>query len=73
MRILVIEDDAKVAGALKTGLAAEQYSVSVARTGEEGYFLATTEAHDAILLDLGLPGAGAASRYSRACASRACR
>jgi DNA-binding response OmpR family regulator len=58
VRILVIEDDAKVAGALRTGLTAEQYSVSVARTGEEGYFLATTEAHDAILLDLGLPGRG---------------
>jgi DNA-binding response OmpR family regulator len=58
VRILVIEDDAKVAGALKTGLTSEQYSVTVARTGEEGYFLATTESHDAILLDLGLPGRG---------------
>jgi DNA-binding response OmpR family regulator len=58
VRILVIEDDAKVAGALRTGLTAEEYSVSVARTGEEGYFLATTEPHDAILLDLGLPGRG---------------
>jgi DNA-binding response OmpR family regulator len=58
VRVLVIEDDAKVAGALKTGLTAELYSVSVARTGEDGYFLATTEAYDAILLDLGLPGRG---------------
>jgi len=58
VRILVIEDDAKVAGALKLGLAAERYDVTVARTGEDGYFLATTEAFDAILLDLMLPGRG---------------
>lgn len=58
MRILVIEDDAKVAGALKLGLTAEEYDVAVARTGEDGYFLATTEAFDAVLLDLMLPGRG---------------
>jgi two-component system, OmpR family, copper resistance phosphate regulon response regulator CusR len=56
MRILVVEDDVKVAGALKTGLAGEGYDVVVSRTGEDGYFRATTEPFDAVLLDLGLPG-----------------
>lgn len=56
MRILVVEDDAKVAGALKSGLAGEGYEVVVSRTGEDGYFRATTEPYDAVLLDLGLPG-----------------
>ncbi len=56
MRVLVVEDDFKVAGAVKAGLAGEGYEVAVSRTGEDGYFRATTEPFDAILLDLGLPG-----------------
>lgn len=56
MRILVVEDDAKVANAVRTGLSGEGYEVVVSRTGEDGYFRATTEPYDAILLDLGLPG-----------------
>jgi DNA-binding response OmpR family regulator len=56
MRVLVVEDDAKVAGAVRSGLAGEGYEVEVAPTGEDGYFRATTEPFDAILLDLGLPG-----------------
>ena len=56
MRVLLIEDDSKVAGAVKTGLMAEGYQVVVSRTGEDGYFRATTEPFDLILLDLGLPG-----------------
>jgi two-component system, OmpR family, copper resistance phosphate regulon response regulator CusR len=56
MRILIIEDDLKVAGAVKAGLAAEGYDVAHSRSGEDGYFRATTEPFDAILLDLGLPG-----------------
>lgn len=56
MRVLIVEDDAKVAGAVKAGLAGEAYDVVVARTGEDGYFRATTEPFDAVLLDLGLPG-----------------
>ncbi len=58
MRVLIIEDDAKVAGAVKTGLTAEGYQATVARTGEDGFFLASTEPFDAVLLDLGLPGRG---------------
>jgi two-component system, OmpR family, copper resistance phosphate regulon response regulator CusR len=56
MRVLIIEDDYKVAGAVRSGLAAEGYEATVSRTGEDGYFRATTEPFDAVLLDLGLPG-----------------
>lgn len=56
MRVLVVEDDPKVGGAVKAGLAGEGYDVAVSRTGEDGYFRATTEPFDVIVLDLGLPG-----------------
>ena len=58
MRILLVEDEVKVAAALKEGLEAEQYTVAVAHTGEEGFFLATTQPFDLLLLDLMLPGRG---------------
>lgn len=58
MRVLVIEDDPKVAAAVKAGLHGEGYEAVVSATGEDGYFRATTEPFDAILLDLGLPGRG---------------
>ncbi len=56
MRILVVEDEAKVAQALKEGLQAENYEVTVARTGEEGFFLINAETFDLVVLDLMLPG-----------------
>ena len=56
MRILVVEDEAKVARALKEGLESEHYHVVVARTGEEGFFLANAETFDLVVLDLMLPG-----------------
>lgn len=56
MHILVIEDEPKVAKAIQEGLKSEKYQVTVAETGEDGYFLATTQAFDLILLDLMLPG-----------------
>lgn len=55
MRILVIEDESKVARALKEGLEAEHYDVVVARTGEEGFFHVNSEVFDIVLLDLMLP------------------
>lgn len=58
MNILVIEDEPKVAQAIRKGLESEDYQVTVAANGEEGYFLATTRAFDLILLDLLLPGRG---------------
>lgn len=56
MHILVIEDEPKVVQAILEGLESENYRVTTAVTGEEGYFLATTQAFDLILLDLMLPG-----------------
>lgn len=55
-RILIVEDEMKVAQALKQALEEEGYAVSAATTGEEGFFLASTEAFDVVLLDLMLPG-----------------
>jgi two-component system, OmpR family, copper resistance phosphate regulon response regulator CusR len=52
----VVEDEPRVARALQEGLAAEGYGVTVARTGEEGFFLASTEPFDLIVLDRMLPG-----------------
>jgi two-component system copper resistance phosphate regulon response regulator CusR len=56
MRILVVEDELKIAGALKNGLEAEGYQITTAASGEEGYFCLTTEEYDLMLLDLMLPG-----------------
>lgn len=56
MRILVVEDELKVANALREGLQGERYEVVVERTGESAFFRLTTEPFDAVLLDLGLPG-----------------
>jgi two-component system copper resistance phosphate regulon response regulator CusR len=56
MRVLVVEDELKVAGALREGLEAEQYDVTLERTGEGAFYRTTTETFDLILLDLGLPG-----------------
>ena len=55
MRILVVEDEKKVAKALRDGLEAEHYEVRVARTGEEGFFLVSHESFDLVVLDLMLP------------------
>src|ERR1700683_1291237 len=44
-----------MAKALRTGLEADQFSVSVAHTGEDGFFLASTEPFDLLILDLMLP------------------
>jgi len=56
VRILVVEDEQKVANALREGLQGERYDVVVERTGESAFFRLTTEQFDAVLLDLGLPG-----------------
>jgi DNA-binding response OmpR family regulator len=56
VRILVVEDELKVANALREGLQGEKYDVAVERTGEGAFFRVTTEQFDAVLLDLTLPG-----------------
>jgi heavy metal response regulator len=55
MRILVIEDEKKVADFIKRGLKEEGYAVDVASDGEDGLFQASEIAYDLILLDLMLP------------------
>ncbi|MGE5245814.1 MAG: response regulator [Betaproteobacteria bacterium] len=56
LRVLVVEDEAKVAEALRQGLTGEHYDVTLARTGEDGFFEASAGAFDLVLLDVMLPG-----------------
>src|SRR5437762_12716673 len=56
VRILLIEDDAPIAGVIKRGLEEARFSVSVARSGTAGLDMARHEAYDLIILDLMLPG-----------------
>jgi len=56
VRILVVEDEKKVAKALKEGLQGEHYEVFVATTGEEGFFLVNDQVFDLVVLDVMLPG-----------------
>jgi DNA-binding response OmpR family regulator len=56
MKVLVVEDDAKTAAALRRGLEADGYRVEVAADGQEGLWLATETGADVIVLDIMLPG-----------------
>ena len=56
MRILVVEDEQKLANALREGLESERYDVTVASTGEDAFFQVNTAKFDAIVLDWMLPG-----------------
>jgi DNA-binding response OmpR family regulator len=56
VRILVVEDERKIAQILATALEGEHYDVVVAPTGEDGFFRANAEAFDLVVLDLMLPG-----------------
>jgi heavy metal response regulator len=55
VRILIVEDEKKVAGFIKKGLEEETYAVDVAYDGEEGFHLAAMNEYDMIILDLMLP------------------
>lgn len=56
MRILIIEDEHKIARALKKALEQESYAVDIAYNGDDGYAMATTEPYDAMVIDRMLPG-----------------
>ncbi len=56
MRVLVVEDEKKVAAAVRRGLEAEGFTVDVALTGTDGKWLATENEYDVIVLDIMLPG-----------------
>jgi DNA-binding response OmpR family regulator len=56
VRVLIVEDERKLARVLASALESERYEVAVAEDGDEGCARATTEAFDAVVLDLMLPG-----------------
>jgi DNA-binding response OmpR family regulator len=56
MRVLLVEDERKVADALLEGLATEGFDVVHEHTGDGGFYRASTDAFDLLLIDLGLPG-----------------
>jgi two-component system, OmpR family, copper resistance phosphate regulon response regulator CusR len=55
-RVLIVEDERKVARAIKEGLEGNSYSVTAVHTGEDGFFLANSEHFDLVVLDVMLPG-----------------
>jgi DNA-binding response OmpR family regulator len=56
MRILVVEDEHKIARALKKALEQESYAVDVSYDGDDGYAMATTEPYDLAIIDRMIPG-----------------
>ncbi len=56
MRLLLVEDDRRIAADVEGALRAAGYVVETVRDGEEAWFLGDTEDYGAIILDLGLPG-----------------
>jgi DNA-binding response OmpR family regulator len=56
VRVLVVEDERKLAEVVGSALRAEHYHVVVASTGEEGFFRANAEVFDLLVLDVMLPG-----------------
>ena len=55
MRILIIEDERRLASVVKKGLVEEGFAIDTAFDGEEGLFLARSEEYDLIILDISLP------------------
>jgi DNA-binding response OmpR family regulator len=56
MKVLLVEDDRKIASFVKKGLKEQGLIVDYCADGDEGYYLATTQAYDVIVLDIMLPG-----------------
>ncbi|OGD01169.1 DNA-binding response regulator [Candidatus Amesbacteria bacterium RIFCSPHIGHO2_12_FULL_48_14] len=56
MRILIVEDEHRIANSIKKGLEQEHFAVDVAYSGSDGWDLAEGEEYDLIILDLMLPG-----------------
>lgn len=56
MRLLLVEDEHRIANSIKKGLEQERYAVDVAYDGLDGFDLASTEEYDLVVLDLMLPG-----------------
>jgi two-component system, OmpR family, response regulator len=58
VRVLVVEDEATLAGQLSAALHEAGYAVDSAADGAQAEFMGQTEPYDAVILDLGLPGMG---------------
>ena len=56
MRVLVVEDEAKLAGLLRRGLEEEGHAVDLARSGDDALWRASAAEYDAVVLDVMLPG-----------------
>lgn len=56
MRILVVEDERKIAGFIRQGLEEHGFGVEVCANGDDAFALATTRTYDALVLDIMLPG-----------------
>ncbi len=56
MRILIVEDDHKIAQAVKRGLERQSFAVDMSHDGDSGIAMATTEPYDLVILDRMLPG-----------------
>ena len=56
MKLLLVEDDLKIATAVQRGLEAEGFTVETSRDGDDGFWRASEGSHDLIILDIMLPG-----------------
>jgi DNA-binding response OmpR family regulator len=71
MKVLVVEDDARIAAVVKRGLEAEGFSVEVSLDGEDGLWRATEQHYDLLIVDLMLQGRDGFEISAGCCASRA--
>ncbi|MEM9158232.1 MAG: response regulator transcription factor [Verrucomicrobiota bacterium] len=56
MKILLVEDERKISDFVCKGLRAQGFAVDLAENGEDGYYLATSQSYDAVVLDIMVPG-----------------
>ena len=71
MRVLVVEDEVKLAKLVRQGLREAGLLADVAVTGEDALWMAPANAYEVIVLDVNLPGS-TASRPAAGCATKAC-
>lgn len=56
MRLLIVEDDRRIAADMAAALSTAGYGIEICGNGEEAWFLGDTEDYDLVVLDIGLPG-----------------
>jgi len=69
VRVLVVEDEVKMAGLLKRGLEEEGYAVDMSGTGHDALWLASENPYDAVVLDIMLPDLNRARSRARSSAN----